>query len=437
MAGQAPHRDLSNSGFGGAYTGDGRGRQVRPSAEARRPAPAALRRFHSARHRLEHAAMSNSYEDEARRRPRGPEPPPPPPPHPLPAPLQAADGAGADRAAGGGGRHAGRAGGRAAHHRQRLHRRERRCWSTSISSPCWRWSLVLALGSALRFYFVMWIGERVVADVRDAVFSHLLKLSPGFFETQRTGEVRLAAHRRHDADQGCLLLHRLDRAAQRRDADRHHRHDGGDEPEARRAVAAGAAARSCCRSSSMAAGCATCRASRRTRSPPPPPSRRSGCRRSRPCRPTCRRMPPASLFADATAQAFAAAAKRTFARAVLTALIIGVAAGAVVVLLWYGANEVISGAHVGGNAEPVPDLCHPRRKLAGPAVGSVGRGAACRRCGRAHFGTARREAADRGARQPAAAAAAAAGPAGARPRELLPIPTRPEHAGARSTSPSR
>ena len=49
--------------------------------------------------------------------------------------------------------------------------------------------VVLALGSALRFYFVMWIGERVVADVRDAVFSHLLKLSPGFFETQRTGEV--------------------------------------------------------------------------------------------------------------------------------------------------------------------------------------------------------------------------------------------------------
>ncbi len=46
--------------------------------------------------------------------------------------------------------------------------------------------LVLAIGSALRFYFVMWIGERVVADVRDALFAHLLKLSPGFFETQRT-----------------------------------------------------------------------------------------------------------------------------------------------------------------------------------------------------------------------------------------------------------
>ena len=48
--------------------------------------------------------------------------------------------------------------------------------------------VVLALGSALRFYFVMWIGERVVADVRDAIFSHLLNLSPAFFEAQRTGE---------------------------------------------------------------------------------------------------------------------------------------------------------------------------------------------------------------------------------------------------------
>ena len=49
--------------------------------------------------------------------------------------------------------------------------------------------LVLAVGSATRFYFVMWLGERVVADIRDAVFSHLLHLSPSFYETQRTGEV--------------------------------------------------------------------------------------------------------------------------------------------------------------------------------------------------------------------------------------------------------
>jgi len=47
----------------------------------------------------------------------------------------------------------------------------------------------LAAGSAMRFYYVTWLGERVVADVRNALFAHLLKLSPGFYETQRTGEV--------------------------------------------------------------------------------------------------------------------------------------------------------------------------------------------------------------------------------------------------------
>jgi ATP-binding cassette subfamily B protein len=48
---------------------------------------------------------------------------------------------------------------------------------------------VLALGSAARFYYVMWIGERVVADIRDRVFSHLLSLDPAFYERSRTGEV--------------------------------------------------------------------------------------------------------------------------------------------------------------------------------------------------------------------------------------------------------
>ena len=47
----------------------------------------------------------------------------------------------------------------------------------------------LAAGSAIRFYYVMWIGERVVADVRDALFSHLIALTPSFYESQKTGEV--------------------------------------------------------------------------------------------------------------------------------------------------------------------------------------------------------------------------------------------------------
>ena len=48
---------------------------------------------------------------------------------------------------------------------------------------------LLALAAATRFYFVTWLGERVVADIRKAVFANVLGLSPQFFETTRTGEV--------------------------------------------------------------------------------------------------------------------------------------------------------------------------------------------------------------------------------------------------------
>lgn len=48
---------------------------------------------------------------------------------------------------------------------------------------------ILGLATAMRFYFVTWLGERVVADIRKAVFGHVLSLSPAFFEVTRTGEV--------------------------------------------------------------------------------------------------------------------------------------------------------------------------------------------------------------------------------------------------------
>jgi ATP-binding cassette subfamily B protein len=48
---------------------------------------------------------------------------------------------------------------------------------------------VLAVASATRFYLVTIIGERVVADLRTAVFAHLTELSPAFFDTARTGEI--------------------------------------------------------------------------------------------------------------------------------------------------------------------------------------------------------------------------------------------------------
>ena len=49
--------------------------------------------------------------------------------------------------------------------------------------------VVLAVATFGRFYIVSWLGERVVADIRKAVFGHMLELSPAYFETMRTGEV--------------------------------------------------------------------------------------------------------------------------------------------------------------------------------------------------------------------------------------------------------
>ena len=48
---------------------------------------------------------------------------------------------------------------------------------------------LLAVAIYFRFYLVSWLGERVVADVRKAVYDHILALSPGFFEVTRTGEI--------------------------------------------------------------------------------------------------------------------------------------------------------------------------------------------------------------------------------------------------------
>ncbi len=50
-------------------------------------------------------------------------------------------------------------------------------------------SVVLALATALRYYLVSWIGERIVADLRRDVYGHVLGMSPEFYETMRTGEI--------------------------------------------------------------------------------------------------------------------------------------------------------------------------------------------------------------------------------------------------------
>ena len=56
-------------------------------------------------------------------------------------------------------------------------------------------ALVLAVASSARYFFVIVLGERVVADLRRDVFAHVAKLSPGFFDQAQSGEIvsRLAA----------------------------------------------------------------------------------------------------------------------------------------------------------------------------------------------------------------------------------------------------
>ena len=207
--------------------------------------------------------------------------------------------------------------------------------------------VVLALGSALRFYFVMWIGERVVADVRDAIFSHLLNLSPAFFEAQRTGEVvsRLTA----DTTQiksafsstasialrnMVMLIGTIAMMV-------------ATSPKLAGLsllalplivlplVTYGRKVRSLSRLAQDTLASSAAFAQERLQAVSTVQS-------------NVQEEAAREAFTGATATAFAAAAKRTLARAVLTALIIGVAAGAVVVLLWYGANEVVSGRLTAG-----------------------------------------------------------------------------------------
>jgi ATP-binding cassette, subfamily B, bacterial len=50
--------------------------------------------------------------------------------------------------------------------------------------------VLLTIGTFLRFYFVSWVGERVSADIRLAVFDHLIRLHPAFFEANQPTEIQ-------------------------------------------------------------------------------------------------------------------------------------------------------------------------------------------------------------------------------------------------------
>ena len=206
---------------------------------------------------------------------------------------------------------------------------------------------LLALGSSVRFYYVMWLGERVVADLRDALFSHLLDLTPSFFETQKTGDVvsRLTA----DTTQiksafsstasialrnAVMLAGTLAMMVYT---------SPGMSGLAALAIPAvvlplvfyGRRVRTLSRAAqdTLAASAAFAQ------------ERLSGISA---VQSNTQEAATAAAFSASTTEAFGAAQARTFARAILTFGIIAIAFGAIVGLLWYGAQQVLNGDMTGG-----------------------------------------------------------------------------------------
>jgi ATP-binding cassette, subfamily B, bacterial len=207
--------------------------------------------------------------------------------------------------------------------------------------------VALAAGSAIRFYYVMWLGERVVADIRDALFNHLVTLTPSFYETQKTGEVvsRLTA----DTTQiksafsstasvalrnGVMLFGGLGMMVYTSPL------MSGLAALAIPAivlplVVSGRRVRALSRQAQDTLASSAAFAQERL----------SGMTA---IQANTQEAATISQFGKSTITAFEAAQSRTFSRAFLTFAIISVALGAIVGLIWYGAHQVIAGHMTGG-----------------------------------------------------------------------------------------
>ena len=91
---------------------------------------------------------------------------------------------------------------------------------------------VLAVASAARYYLVITLGERIVADLRSDVFNHLTVAVGLVFRSGQDRRDALAAHRRHHPDQVRGRLVGVGRAAQHRAVRRRDHHDGDHQPAA-------------------------------------------------------------------------------------------------------------------------------------------------------------------------------------------------------------
>ncbi|NJM31041.1 MAG: ATP-binding cassette domain-containing protein [Rhizobiales bacterium] len=206
---------------------------------------------------------------------------------------------------------------------------------------------ILAVSSAIRFYFVMWLGEKVVADLRSDLFSHLLKLSPGFYENQRTGEVvsRLTADttqiKSAFSSTASILLRNavMFIGAAFMMVATSPRLAGLGLLAVPLAVLPlviyGRRVRSLSRAAQDTLASSAAFAQERLSAITAVQSNVQEAHMS-------------GAFSSETDAAFSAAASRTMARSILTAAIIFVAMGAIVGLLWFGAREVIMGRLTGG-----------------------------------------------------------------------------------------
>ena len=252
--------------------------------------------------------------------------------------------------------------------------------SAIISWPLSRSAAVLGVSSATRFYFVTWLGERVTADIRKAVFDNVLGLTPAFFEITRTGEVlsRLTADttlvQTVIGSSASVALRNLVTLTGGLAADVLH------QPEA---DAAGAGR------GDLVIMLPLILFGRwvRTLSPHQPgphrryqrPGQRNARTRCRRCRPSPAKARSAVAFGGTVESSFDAAIIRTRARAVMTAVVIFAFFTALASVLYVGAQDVHRPSHdrrTAGAVHFLGVLGGGRRRF---AVGSLGRSAARRR----------------------------------------------------------
>jgi len=207
--------------------------------------------------------------------------------------------------------------------------------------------LILAFASAARFYCVNWLGERVVADIRTDVFKHLTGLSPAFYETVHSGEVmsRLTADTTQIKAAASSTISQALRNI---------------------VVMLGAVAMMIVTSPRLsllvllaiplivlplvAYGRAVRALSRQAQDSLAQASAYASesLGQVRVLQAFTHERAASARFADAVEQAFAAAKARTKARAGLTAIAIFLVFASVVGILWYGAQDVLSGTITGG-----------------------------------------------------------------------------------------